>query len=616
MIRLLNITLHRGPKLLLQNADATVHAGWKVGITGANGTGKSSLLALLLNQLHADQGECELPGSWEIAHVAQETPTGEQSALDYVLAGDAELARIQTQLNTPQGMENAALHAKFEALDGYTAHSRAGQLLHGLGFAAAEENKPVNSFSGGWRMRLNLAQALMCRSDLLLLDEPTNHLDLDAVIWFEDWLRRYPGTLLLISHDRDFLNSVCDHILHLEQQTLALHNGNYDAFEHRRAEQLAQQQAAYQKQQREIEHIRQFVTRFRAKATKAKQAQSRIKALERMELIQAAHVDSGLSFEFPAPDKVPNPLLSGAEVSVGYQDTPILRQLNFALTPASRIGLLGPNGAGKSTFIKLLSGSLAPQSGELRAAEDLRIGYFAQHQMDQLDPNASPLLHVQRLSPQASEQRIRDFLGGFGFIGDMASNPTAPFSGGEKARLALALLVWQKPNLLLLDEPTNHLDLHMRDALTMALQDFQGALIVVSHDRHLLRTVSDDLWLVAQGEVKPFDGDLDDYRRWLDQHRAKTPAKIDAAQCQQSKQETQARRAERRQLENRLKKLDKDMDKASAEKSRLEALLGDPAVYDNRAKAAELAQQLQQAGKDLEAIELEWMAVSEALERG
>ena len=663
MIQLQNLSLHRGPRVLFEGADLALHAGWKTGITGANGSGKSSLFALLRGELHADRGDVQVPAAWRIAHVAQESPSGTHSALDYVLAGDAELAAVQTRLEAARaahdGMAEAHLHERLASLDAYTAQARTAQLLHGLGFGAGEEHRPVDSFSGGWRMRLNLARALMARSDLLLLDEPTNHLDLDAVLWFEEWLRRYSGTLLLISHDRDFLDSVCDHVAHIEQQHVTLYNGNYTAFERRRAEQLAQQQAAYAKQQREITHIQSFVARFRAKATKARQAQSRLKALERMELIQTAHVDSPFSFVFPAPEACPNPLLSGTGLEVGYyaaekplsprklpvwvcnpdrnvstaakrsgaghklapaeeqaESKIILHSVRFTLAPGSRIGLLGPNGAGKSTLIKLLADVLPPLAGELRAAQDLQIGYFAQHQMEQLDPGASPLLHLQRLSPLADEQSLRDFLGGFGFIGDMALAPSAPFSGGEKARLALALLVWQKPNLLLLDEPTNHLDLNMRDALALALQDYEGALVVVSHDRHLLRTVTDDWWLVAKGGVEPFDGDLEDYRRWLEQHRAAAsdPGKADAAARQDTKQQIQAQRAQRRQAENRLKKLEQTLNKLGEEKTALEQILANPDLYQDRAKAEDYAQQLAALNARLEETETAWLEVSESLD--
>ncbi len=521
MLELRDVSLRRGPRLLFANADLTLHSGQRVGVTGANGTGKSSLFALLRGELHADTGDCRLPPNWTIAQVAQETPALDIPALDYVLRGDAELERLQAQLRDAETAHDghllAQLHAQLEAIDGYSAPSRAARLMHGLGFKADQERLPVAQFSGGWRMRLNLAQALMCRSDLLLLDEPTNHLDLDAVLWLEEWLQRYPGMLLLISHDREFLDRTVQHILHIEREQVRLYAGNYSEFENRRAELLAQQQSAFERQQREIAHIQHFIDRFKAKASKAKQAQSRIKALGRLERIAAAHADSPFHFEFPAPAKLPHPLLQLEKISAGYADTTILSNVELSLAPGDRLGLLGPNGAGKSTLIKLLAGVIEPQSGKRLPAPDLDIGYFAQHQLEQLHAQSSPLLHLQRLAPRASEQSLRDFLGGFGFAGARAESAVAPFSGGEKARLVLAMLVYQAPNLLLLDEPTNHLDLEMRLALELALQDYPGAVVLVSHDRHLLRTVTDSFLLVAGGQALPFDGDLDDYRRWLEQ---------------------------------------------------------------------------------------------------
>ncbi|MCG6936421.1 MAG: ATP-binding cassette domain-containing protein, partial [Proteobacteria bacterium] len=505
MLTFSNLALRRGPRLLFEQASFTIHTGNKVGLTGANGTGKSSLFSLILGTLQADEGSVDLPPRTVIAHVAQETPAVDQAAIDYVLDGDRELRQLQARLHTAeqdnQGEQQAHLHESLANIDAYTAPSRAARLLSGLGFSTDQHQLPVNHFSGGWRMRLNLAQALMCRSDLLLLDEPTNHLDLDAVLWLEEWLLRYPGTLLLISHDRDFLDRSVDHIAHIEQQQLNLYSGNYSAFETQRAAQLTQQQAAYIKQQEEIAHMQAFVDRFRAKATKAKQAQSRLKALERMTQIAPAHVDSPFHFQFPAPDKLPRPLLSLDTIEFGYTEAPLLERVSFSLNPGDRIGLLGPNGAGKSTLIKILAGELAPRTGTREPAKHLRLGYFAQHQLEQLHPEESALTHLRRLDPQASEQHLRNYLGGFDFQGDRVTEPVAPFSGGEKARLVLALLVYQKPNLLLLDEPTNHLDLEMRLALSTALQDFEGAMVIVSHDRHLLRTVTDQFYLVHDGRV-------------------------------------------------------------------------------------------------------------------
>jgi len=618
LISLRQLHLQRGHKILLENTDLTIYPGWKVGITGANGCGKSSLFALLRGQLHLDQGSLDFPSQWTIAHVAQETPALPQAALEYVLDGDVELRRVELALQAAQtqhdGLHEAELHAQLEHIGGYSARARAGELLHGLGFTEAQQNRPVASFSGGWRMRLNLAQALMCRSDLLLLDEPTNHLDLDALLWFEQWLKGYSGTLLLISHDRDFLDNVVAHIAHFEQQNIKLYTGNYAAFERQRAAQLALQQASYSKQQRQISHLQQFVDRFRAKASKAKQAQSRLKALEKMELISAAHLDSPFAFAFAPPQSCPNPLLNLKDVSLGYGDTRILSNVQLCLVPEMRIGLLGPNGAGKSTLIKALAGELQAQSGTLESAQGLRIGYFAQHQLEHLHPDWSALAHVQHLDKQATEQSLRDFLGGFGFPGERALDKVAPFSGGEKARLALALLVYQKPNLLLLDEPTNHLDLNMRHALNVALQDYQGALIVVSHDRHLLRSTTDQLILVAQGQVTPFDGDLEAYRDWL-LNAAKTGAATqDKAEASQRKQQKQQDRTQKRQLESKVKKLEQQIDKIQAEKQRLDTRLADPALYADREKVKQHQQDQQKLSAELADLEEQWLAWHEALE--
>jgi len=606
LITLRNLSLQRGTKILFNQTNITIHAGQKIGFIGANGCGKSSLFALLRQQLHQDEGDIELPPKLTIAHVAQETPAVSTPAIEYVLDGDQKLRQIEADLVAAQqagdGMREASLHAQFEAIDGYTARTRAAQLLHGLGFTVTE--KPVNQFSGGWRMRLNLAQALMCRSDLLLLDEPTNHLDLDAVLWFEQWLKRYPGTLLLISHDREFLDNVIENIAHIEQQQINLYTGNYQAFERQRATKLALQQATYQKQQREVAHIQSFIDRFRYKATKAKQAQSRLKALARMENIAPAHVDSRFHFNFLPPLKTPNQLINLDKISVGYAETPILEKVTLRITAGSRLGLLGPNGAGKSTLIKLLAGQLKHQQGECSLGDGLQIGYFAQHQLEQLCGEETPLQHLQHLDAKATEQSLRDFLGGFGFIGDTALAPVAPFSGGEKARLALALLIWQRPNVLLLDEPTNHLDLEMRHALSLALQDYAGALIIVSHDRHLLRTTTDQLLLVAEGRVKAFEGDLADYRQWLLERRTQTP----------KKKSSEKQRLQRRTLQNRLKKLEKDLDKFTAEKAAVEALLADPNIYDDKKKVTEYIRQQATLIEQLEHTEEMWLETTEALE--
>jgi ATP-binding cassette subfamily F protein 3 len=611
MITLRNITLQRGTKVLFNQLNLTIHANQKIGIIGANGSGKSSLFALLRHELQPDEGDLEYPPRFTIAHVAQETPAVSMSAIDYVLAGDEELCKIEAQLAEAQqandGMREAALHAEFDTIDGYTARARAAQLMHGLGFGVTLDEKAVNEFSGGWRMRLNLARALMCRSDLLLLDEPTNHLDLDAVLWFEQWLKHYQGTLLLISHDRDFLDNVVNTIAYVNQKNIDLYTGNYEAFERQRAAKLALQQAAYQKQQQEIAHIQSFINRFRAKATKAKQAQSRMKALARMELIASAHVDSPFHFSFPKLLKTPNKLIDLDTVNIGYNGQAILKNVTLDITAGSRFGLLGQNGAGKSTLIKLLAGLIKPLQGECTLGEGLQIGYFAQHQLEQLHGDESPLQHLQALNNKATEQSLRDFLGGFGFIGDMAVAPVAPFSGGEKARLALALLVWQQPNILLLDEPTNHLDLEMRHALTLALQDYTGALVVVSHDRHLLRTTTDQLILVANGSVTKFEGDLADYRQWLLDSRRES---------RQESRKTQKKPAQpqRRPLQNRLKNLEKTLEKLTTEKAAIEALLSDPSCYDNQDKLNEYITKQATLTEKLEQTEELWLEVSEALE--
>ena len=628
MLQFDNVSLRRGPRLLFEQAGFQVHPRQKVGITGANGTGKSSLFALVLGELHADAGDCRYPADWVVAHVAQETPAEERAAIEYVLDGDAELREVQSALAVAEraddGQRLALLHGRFDAIDGYAARSRAGQLLHGLGFSSADEERPVSAFSGGWRMRLNLAQALMCRSDLLLLDEPTNHLDLDAVIWLEGWLRAYPGTLLLISHDRDFLDSVTTHILHLEQQRATLYSGNYSAFERVRAERLACQQSEYEKQQHEIAHMHAFVDRFRAKATKARQAQSRLKALQRMEQIAPAHVDSPFHFGFRSPDKVPDPLLRLHKVAVGYGETRILSGVNLSLSPGDRLGLLGANGAGKSTLIKLLAGTLQAQAGAREAARDLELGYFAQHQIEQLRADQSPLEHLMRLDPQAREQDLRDHLGGFGFAGEQALMPSGPFSGGEKSRLVLALLVYQRPNLLLLDEPTNHLDLEMRQALAVALQDFAGAVVLVSHDRHLLRVTADRLVLVHDGRVADFAGSLDDYPSWLaDRNRQarvtgrdSTAAVTSAAGRKDRKRQEAEQRRQLQPLRNKIRAAEATLAQLHARQDQLQQSLADPAVYADTEKAQLKALLLEKAELDnrCEALEMQWLQDCERLE--
>ena len=632
MLKFTNLSLRRGPRELLHDVDLTIHNGQKAGITGGNGVGKSSLFALILGHLHADAGDISIPKNLLIAHVAQETPALDTTAIEYVLDGDVQLRKLEQDIKKAEenneGETLAHLYSEMEAIDGYTANSRAATLLSGLGFTTEQENSAVKQFSGGWRMRLNLAQALMCRSDILLLDEPTNHLDLDAVIWLETWLKNYKGTLLLISHDRDFLDNVADQIAHIEHQTITLYSGNYSAFEIRRAEYLATQQSAFEKQQREVQHMQKFVERFKAKATKAKQAQSRVKALERMELIAPAHVDSPFNFSFKQAEKMPNPLVTLVNAAIGYNESPLLSKVKLTIHPGDRIGLLGHNGAGKSTLIKLLSGELNVLDGEYIAAKELNIGYFAQHQLEQLDFEASPLLHLQRIDPKATESDLRKYLGGFAFNNDMAIEPVAPLSGGEKARLVLAMVVYQKPNLLLLDEPTNHLDLEMRHALTVAMQEFEGAMIIVSHDRHLLRTVTDNLLLVANGRVVEFDGSLEDYRSWLSQQaKSATVSSGETSEEKsnfndegQNKKQLRQQSAEKRKLlkplQNKLKKLEKQMEELTSTKESLEEKLADNDIYSesNKDILKSLLEEQGQIENNLQQVEMGWLEVSEELE--
>ena len=635
MIRIESLTLQRGTKPLFENASAVVHAGEKAGLVGANGSGKSTLFAMLRGKLHADGGELDFPASWRVAHVAQETPAVDRTALDYVLDGDTRLREIEAQLAKAQaahdGHAEAEAHIAYADADGYTAASRAGALLLGLGFSVAETTQSVASFSGGWRMRLNLAQALMCPSDLLLLDEPTNHLDLDAIVWLEDWLKRYAGTLFIISHDREFLDGICDVTLHLENLKIKRYTGNYSAFETRRAEQLVLEAAAFARQQREVAHLQSFVDRFRYKASKARQAQSRIKMLEKMEKLAPVHVSSPFSFEFREPLASPSPMLTLEEVRCGYKtdqgDKTVLSGLDFSLLNGQRIGLLGANGQGKSTLVKTLAGVLPPLAGRVGQGKGLAIGYFAQHQLETLREDRSPVQQLAAIAPGVREQDLRDFLGSFNFRGEMALSPVGPFSGGEKARLALALLIWQRPNLLLLDEPTNHLDLDMREALTVALAQFEGTLILVSHDRHLLRACADEFLLVGQGKVQPFDGDMDEYRTWLLKNAAARRAGLTApaekadsgSRKEQRREEAQERQrlAElRKPLQKEIATLEKRMEKLNAEKRRLDALLADESTYkeSNKALLADSLRQQTDVKKELEKVEAEWLEKQSALE--
>jgi len=628
MLQFDDVALRRGPRLLFEHASFQIHPGQKVGLTGANGCGKSSLFALILDQFATDAGHIGLPERWETAHLSQETEASGQAALEYVLDGDAGLRELQGRLAAAEtandGRLIGELHAQLETIGGYQANSRAAALMAGLGFHQSDLGQAVRAFSGGWRMRLNLARTLMCRSDLLLLDEPTNHLDLDAVIWLEGWLRQYHGTLLLISHDRDFLDSVCDHILHIEQRTVHLYTGNYSAFEQVRAERLANQQASYQRQQREIAHMQAYVDRFRAKATKARQAQSRLKALERMTRIAPAHVDSPFRFAFDPPLRQPRPLLKLEGSAAGYNGEAVIRDVDLVLNPGDRIGLLGPNGAGKSTLVRLIAGTLEPLTGQRIGAQDLAIGYFAQHQVEQLHAELSPVDHLRRQEPQLSEQAARDFLGGFGFAGDKALDAVAAFSGGEKSRLVLALLVRQRPNLLLLDEPTNHLDLEMRQALANALQDFDGALILVSHDRHLLRLTTDQLLLVAEGRCATFGDALDAYPAWLLRSRQAATAEAatsppgDSADARKARKRAEAeRRKALMPLKRALESAETRLESVHEAQQALEQALTDTRLYAAAAKE-ELQQLLQRKAEldnDCAAAEAAWLEAAEALEQ-
>ncbi|MCL4121795.1 ABC transporter ATP-binding protein [Vibrio lentus] len=632
MITFSDIQLLRGGKPLLDQASATLHPGDKVGLVGKNGCGKSTLFALIKDELSIDAGSFSKPAHWEMAWVAQETPALERTAIEYVIDGDREYRGLEDQLEKAEQADNgtlvAEIHGKIETIGGYSIKARAAELLDGLGFRQEQMTWNLTQFSGGWRMRLNLAQALLCRSDLLLLDEPTNHLDLDAVMWLERWLQNYPGTLVLISHDRDFLDPIVNRIVHVENQLLNEYTGNYSSFEIQRAQKLILQQAMYQKQQKQMSHMQSYIDRFRYKASKARQAQSRIKALEKMEQVLPAQFDNPFSFEFREPDALPNPIMMMDEVSAGYDDNLILEKIRLNLVPGSRIGLLGRNGAGKSTLIKLLSGELKQQGGELSYSQGVKMGYFAQHQLETLHPEETPLQHMMQIAPKHTEQQLRDYLGSFGFQGEKALDKVAPFSGGEKARLVLALLVWQKPNLLLLDEPTNHLDLDMRQALTFALQTFEGAMVIVSHDRYLLRATTDDLYLVHDRQVAPFDGDLDDYYKWLTEQQkierkeaqALAPAK-DSANSAASKKEQKRKEAEFRKLtapiRKQLTQFEKKMDKLTLDLEEAEQQLSDTSLYEaeNKARLNKVLALQASSKSQLEEVEMDWMSTQEELEQ-
>lgn len=660
MIRFQHVSLTRGIKPLLEDVDLTLNPGDKIGLIGANGAGKSSLFAMLRGELHPDLGELDYPAKWRMAYVAQETPALDRPALEYAIDGDATLRKLEAELanlespahSTSQdactGNRIGELHAALADADAYTVRSRAEQLLSGLGFSPEQMQQPVASFSGGWRMRLNLAQALMCPSDLLLLDEPTNHLDLDAILWLEDWLKRYPGTLIIISHDRDFLDGVVNVVVHIEDRKLKRYSGNYSSFEKQRAAQLALGQAAHEKQSRQRAHLQSFIDRFKAKASKARQAQSRMKMLAKMEELAPLRAASEFSFEFREPLSAPNPLLVMEDVDAGYpgndtQNTQttqgaqaakvIVGGINFSLQSGQRIGLLGVNGAGKSTLVKTVAGEIAPLAGDQRLGKGLAIGYFAQHQVEMLRHDQSPLWHLMRIAPDTREQVLRNFLGGFNFGGDMVTASIAPFSGGEKARLALALIVWQRPNLLLLDEPTNHLDLETREALTMALAQFEGTLLLVSHDRHLLRATTDQFIIVADGKLQPFDGDLDDYRDWLFKTKLgkksdtspAPPAAIEVPVAKEDRAERKRLEAEERQrlsalrkpIEARIKRIDEQICKLNLRKVEIDVQLAEPSIYDdaNKDKLKSLIVDQAYIANELEQLEGEWLEKHEALEQ-
>ena len=637
MIYINNLEVMRGNNTLLNNACATIYPHKRVGLIGRNGCGKSTLFALIKKEILPENGDINIPSSWVISSVAQETPGLEESALDYVIDGDKQYRALEKELKAAEkandGMKAASLHMELENIQAYTINSRAGRLLLGLGFSTADFTKPTKEFSGGWRMRLNLAQALICRSDLLLLDEPTNHLDLDTVMWLEDWLKAYPGTLIIISHDRDFLDNICTNIIHIEHKKLNCYTGNYTDFEVERAQRLALEKAMYDKQQTELAHMQAFVDKFRYKATKAKQAQSRLKAMERMEKIVLAQADSPFSFSFFENENVlPPNLIRMDNLTAGYPDKTVLTSIKMNIMPGSRIGLLGRNGAGKSTLIKTIAGEIPPLSGEFALAKAVKVGYFAQHQLEYLDPDGTPLSHLTALAPDARELELRSFLGGFGFSGDKVTDPVGHFSGGEKARLVLALLVWQKPNLLLLDEPTNHLDLQMREAIIIALSSFKGALIVVSHDRHLLRTTTDEFYSVSEGKVFPFDGDLDDYHEYLMELDKKEQEKLNAEKADErahkpvqtndnfkNKDQKRAEAAFRKTLsplKKEIEKLEHSLDELNARKNELETILADASIYEAARKNELQAYLLEQSSvsEKLEEVETEWMLKSEELQ--
>lgn len=614
MLTLRHVSLSRGNKVLLNEASVSLYEKQKIGLIGHNGCGKSTLFDFLLGKITADTGEYLINPQLTISHLSQQLPDSHEKALDFVLSGDEEyinlLQRLAKAEQAGNDTEVLACHEELAHTAGYSKPAQAATIMSGLGFEGDQQQASVNSFSGGWRMRLSLARCLMKPAKLLLLDEPTNHLDMEAIFWLERFLKQSPSTIILISHDREFLDAFVTHILHIENQNLTLYTGDYSCFEKTHAQQLALQQIMHEKQQTKINHMLAFVNRFKAKATKAKQAQSRIKAIEKMEIIAAAQADSPFSFDFFPCPRAGNPLIQCIQVNAGYQaDTPILKKINLSLNPGDRIALLGPNGEGKSTLIKTLTGSLPTLNGDIHRSPHLKIGYYAQHQLEQLDCKLSPVETIQILSPEAREQSIRDFLGGFNFLGDMAVQAIHHFSGGEKARLALAKLVWLKPNLLLLDEPTNHLDLGMRSAIELALQSYEGALILISHDRHMLKTSVDNFYLIYQQKVQPFDGDLDDYYSWL---QSKNTVKEISTNSSANAYK------EKKTLQNRLKKLEQLMEQYQEKIHQLDLQLGDSMLYEDNSqkkKLDKLLQDREQVHSFLHKTEEEWMEVCNTLEK-
>ena len=617
VLNILNLNQLAGAKPLFHDANLQVFAEQRVGLVGPNGCGKSTLFRLIRGELKPEGGEVSLQAGKSMAFVEQEIANSERSALEFTLDGDSELRQLEAIL--ARDMHDSAwfdAQHRLEAIQGYAAPARAAQLLSGLGFAPQEIQRPVSSFSGGWRMRLNLARALMRRADLLLLDEPTNHLDLEAIVWLEQYLARYPGSILLVSHDREFLNACVNRIAHIQNKAITLYSGNYDDFERTLAERAVQQDQALRKQQAKIAHLEDFVRRFRAKATKAKQAQSRLKALERLERIVPTQMEDGhFALEIQAPERSPDQLILVENAGAAYGERVLLSNLNLVLRAGARIALLGPNGAGKSTLIKLLVGELTPSAGRVERTANIRIGYFAQHQLDHLDAAATPLEHLQRLAPDAKTQDLRNFIGRFGLAGEHEERPVSGFSGGEKSRLALALLAWQKPHLLLLDEPTNHLDLDMRDALTLALEEYTGAMVLVSHDRSLIRATADELWLVADGGAQAFDGDLEDYRTWVDARRARiTPPEPVTAPAPVEKIQ-RANPVRKKSLLSKQSKVESELQRAQTALQETQRQLGDATTYQSlgAARLAQLDQERAALEQKIGTLEEAWLELETAL---